>query len=321
MDAAQRDTEKIVACNAFSRLRGKTQVAMFPSNDHVTDRLTHTLKVAMAARRMARRLGLDEDLAEAMAVGHDLGHAPFGHLGESVLATLSPVGFTHSGQSVRVIKYLENDGRGLDVGQVVLDGIATHSKGAGDFMAEEGLEGISPEAQVLRLADALAYLSHDVPDAVRAGLLKQEDLPVEVAQALGHDASSWLTVMVDDVIDATIAATGGGNRQALDRPLKVVMSAPMAVAVMALRDYLFSTVYLPLNHTEPAYAARAVVETLYVYYSTHPGDIPWSHPDADPHRATLDYVSGMTDRFALTTAECLVPGIGAGVQSNTPVAS
>ncbi len=186
----QRDRDRILHTKAFRRLKHKTQVFLAPLGDHFATRLTHTLEVAQIARTISRALNLNEDLTEAIALGHDLGHTPFGHLGEEVLDQLSPQGFRHSQQSLRIVDILEKDGQGLNLTWEVRQGILHHSKPRGDFLADGAMpEGLTLEAQVCRLADALAYLNHDIDDALRAGVIQEEDLPVQVVEHLGSRSS------------------------------------------------------------------------------------------------------------------------------------
>ena len=230
----QVDRDRVLHSKAFRRLKYKTQVFLSPEGDHYRTRLTHTLEVSQVARTMARALRLNEDLTEAIALGHDLGHTPFGHAGERVLAELLPEGFHHVNQSLRVVDLLEKNGRGLNLSWEVRDGILMHSKGQG------ALQGRSPEdipatleGQLVRLSDVIAYVNHDLDDAIRGGLISEDDLPLALRSALGENHSQRLNAMITDLIETTMA--GGYD--------VVQLSAPMAEHVSELRDWLHANVY------------------------------------------------------------------------------
>ena len=209
----QRDRDRIIHTKAFRRLKHKTQVFIAPAGDHYVTRLTHTLEVAQIARTIARALNLNEDLVEAMALGHDLGHTPFGHVGEETLDQLSESGFTHSAQSLRIVELLEKDGEGLNLTWEVRQGILCHSKPRGDFLAAETDEQLTLEGQVLRLADSVAYLNHDIADAFRAGILKAADLPEEVDRVLGDSHSQRINALVSDTVYASWPHRAMGKRR------------------------------------------------------------------------------------------------------------
>src|SRR5450631_1731946 len=233
--AFQRDRDRIIHSKAFRRLKHKTQVFFAPTGDHYRTRLTHTLEVSQIARTIAKVLRLHEELTEAIALGHDLGHTPFGHAGERVLDGLMPGGFNHYVQSLRVIDVLENDGRGLNLTWEVRDGIAKHSKGKSGSpvgMAAE-LRSSTIEGQIMRVADLIAYVNHDIDDATRAGLLKPEDLPRDLVEALGASSSMRIGTLVKDVVTETLA---GGLTE-------IRMSPPILNAVLGLRSFLFDAVY------------------------------------------------------------------------------
>ena len=317
----QRDRDRITHSKAFRRLNHKTQVFLAPLGDHYVVRLTHTLEVAQIARSVARALNLNEDLTEAIVLGHDLGHPPFGHVGEEALAELHPDGFHHSAQSLRVIDHLEKDGCGLNLTWEVRDGIVKHSKSRQSVGAEGFGVAATVEGQIGKLADSIAYLNHDIGDAIRAGLLGEQDLPPEAVAVLGSRHSQRINTMVCDVIDeswqhvradeGSWAQTSDQYQSAVDsiaalatqnRPL-VVMSPRVLEAVDLLRDYLFRTVYaLPGAHRELA-KARRVVAALYRHFCAKPNDLPAEYRaylSHDPvERVVCDYVSGMTDRYAM----------------------
>ena len=301
----QRDRDRIIHSKAFRRLKHKTQVFIAPPGDHFVTRLTHTLEVAQIARTIARALDLNEDLTEAIALGHDLGHTPFGHSGEEALAELLPGGFRHNEQSLRVVKYLEKGGQGLNVTWEVREGIVKHSKMRGDIMAggDSGLPA-TLEGQVVRLADSVAYLNHDIADALRAGLLREEDLPRRARQVLGGRHSQRIDTLVCDIIDASWLAS---SAVAAEGPPCIAMSEDVGAAANELRDFMFENVYLWEGAQAEGRRARQVVHFLFEYYVAHPGQIvsDFVLPGDPPERRAADYIAGMTDRFATSTADRL----------------
>jgi len=298
----QRDRDRIIHSKAFRRLKHKTQVFIAPPGDHFVTRLTHTLEVAQIARTIARALDLNEDLTEAIALGHDLGHTPFGHSGEEALAELLPGGFRHNEQSLRVVKYLEKGGQGLNLTWEVREGIVKHSKARSDLLAE-GDSGLPStlEGQVVRLADSVAYLNHDIADAIRAGLLSEEDLPRRARQVLGTSHSQRIDTLVCDIVDTSWAATG---RVPAEGTPRVTMSEEVGAAANELRDFMFENVYLWEGAQMEGRRARAIVHFLFDYYVKHPGEIvsDFVLPGDPPARRATDYVAGMTDQFAVDTA-------------------
>ena len=300
----QRDRDRIIHSKAFRRLKHKTQVFIAPAGDHFVTRLTHTLEVAQIARTIARALNLNEDLTEAIALGHDIGHTPFGHAGEDALAELLPGGFRHSEQSLRVVTHLEKNGQGLNLTWEVRDGILKHSKPREDILAEgAGLPG-SLEGQVVRLADSVAYLNHDIADAIRAGLLREEDLPRSVRDTLGSGHSRRINSLVCDVIEHSWAASGLVGSDA--KP-QIAVSPKMAAAANELRDFMFEKVYEWEGARREAERARRVVYFLFDRYLAHPNEVAsdFVRPDDPPERRAADYIAGMTDLFAERTAAAL----------------
>jgi dGTPase len=297
----QRDRDRILHSKAFRRLKHKTQVFIAPAGDHFVTRLTHTLEVAQIARTIARALNLNEDLTEAIALAHDIGHTPFGHAGEDALAELLPGGFRHSEQSLRVVTSLEKSGHGLNLTWEVRDGILKHSKPRESILAEGAGVPETLEGQVVRLADSVAYLNHDFADAIRAGLLQEDDLPRRVRATLGSSHSERINALVCDIVDYSWAASGlvGGGA----RP-QIGMSAEMAAAANGLRDFMFENVYLWEGARREAARASRVVYFLLGYYLAHPDEITsdFVQPDDPPERRAADYVAGMTDLFAERTA-------------------
>jgi dGTPase len=277
----QRDRDRIVHCKAFRRLKYKTQVFIDPQGDHYRTRLTHTLETAGISRTVARALRLNEDLTEAIALGHDLGHAPFGHTGEEaldgVLAERFGRGFRHNEQSLRVVEVLERDGRGLNLTVETRDGILNHT-GEGEPATLEG--------RIVRLVDRVAYINHDIDDAVRAGVLRPEELPQEEIALLGSRGSRRIDTLVHDIVEASAEA---GD---------IVQSEEIGRAMLALREFMFERVYLgPAEEGQRALAV-GTVRRIFDRLVEHPEELPPGRPGDLPQRVT-DYVSGMTDRFAL----------------------
>lgn len=278
----QRDRDRIVHSKAFRRLKHKTQVFLSPEGDHYRTRLTHTLEVSQIARTIARALALNEDLTEAIALGHDLGHTPFGHMGEKVLNDICPLGFRHNEQSLRVVEVLEREG-GLNLTWEVRDGILHHT---GDGQAET-LEG-----RVVRMADKVAYISHDIDDAIRGGVLTDYDIPREFAHKLGNRHSQRINSMIWAIIRAS---------QNQD---DILMEPDYYEAMMGLRQFMFEQVYISSEPKREEQKAKGILEGLYRVYLEHPEWIPSSSKKAsssgDVHVIIRDYIAGMSDRFAVT---------------------
>lgn len=312
----QRDRDRVIHTNAFRRLKHKTQVFVAPIGDHFVTRLTHTLEVTQIARTIARSLRLNEDLAEAAALGHDVGHTPFGHIGEQVLDGLYADGFRHNEQSLRVVEVLEKDGAGLNLTHEACQAILHHSKPRGDFLNEDELDQLTLEAQVVRVSDAIAYLAHDIGDAMRAGVLGETDLPTDAREVLGTRHSQRIDSMVSDVVSASWACAGydGAGPSGTPRP-RLAMSPQVSIVVNELREFMFDYVYIPAGAGREGANARVIVEFLYDFFVKNPTEVPeryFQRNDAID-RVALDYISGMTDQFALHTAEGLKPGIASDV--------
>ncbi len=283
----QRDRDRIVHAKAFRRLKHKTQVFLAPEGDHYRVRLTHTLEVSQIARTAARALRLNEDLVEAISLGHDLGHTPFGHLGEQALSPFLGRPFRHNEQSLRVVDYLENDGEGLNLTWEVRDGIVNHTW---SMPAPS-----TPEARIVRFADRIAYVNHDVDDAVRAGVLDQDELPEAAIAILGRTHGERINTLVTDLV---------ANSEGSD---EIRLSAEVFRALDTLRDSLFEQVYLRDSARSEQDKAIALVRSLFAHYLDHPDEVP-----AEYHRAPgdlptriADYIAGMTDRYALRIYEQL----------------
>ena len=290
----QHDRDRILHSKSFRRLKYKTQVFLSPEGDHYRTRLTHTLEVAQIARTVARGLALNEDLTEAIALGHDLGHTPFGHAGERVLAELTPGGFHHVRQSGRVVDLLEREGRGLNLTAEVRDGILKHSKGRGPLL--EGVEGGLPrtlEGRIVRLADIVAYVNHDLDDALRAGLIRPDSVPKNIVATLGGDRGRRIHTMVSDIITESLAVGGA----------QVRMSTAAAEAVIELRDWLYENVYrVPTVHDDFEKASR-ILRELFAFFVERPGVLAENGGRRRPGEAleisVADFIAGMTDRFAM----------------------
>jgi dGTPase len=298
--AFQHDRDRILYSKAFRRLKHKTQVFLAPTGDHYRTRLTHTLEVSQIARTMARALALNEDLTEAIALGHDLGHTPFGHAGEMVLNRLLPGGFRHHEQSLRVVDFLEKDGRGLNLTHEVREGIRHHSKGRGDFLGPvDGAPELTLEARLVRAADLMAYIAHDTDDAVRGGVLDPSGLPAAVRRVLGDRLSRQIDTMVRDLIGQSLPLAGSG----------LAMSPGVAEAMWTLREHLYARVYENRDvHADFERSAKVITELFSrlmddaVFWGRWVGGPPPAEPAAR-RRAAADYLAGMTDRFALHVFE------------------
>ena len=297
--AWQIDRDRIIHTRAFRRLKHKTQVFVAPDSDHVVTRMTHTIEVQQIARTIARALGLNEDLTEAIALGHDLGHTPFGHAGEERLAELLTGGFRHNAQSLRIVELLERDGRGLNLMAETREGIYMHSKELSSVAAEGWGIASTLEGQIVKLADSIAYLNHDIEDAVRAGLLAEGDLPDAVHDTLGTTHSQRIGRLVTDCVEASQAAANAPRSDGS----RIELSADVLHATDELRAFLFERVYLAPPVMEAAERGQRVIEALFTYYERRPDQIEgFSLPDDPPWRRAADYVSGMTDGFALRRA-------------------
>ena len=277
----QRDRDRVIHCKAFRRLKFKTQVFLSPEGDHYRTRLTHTLEVAQVARTIARALRLNEDLTEAIALGHDLGHTPYGHIGERTLNDLLPGGFRHNEQSLRVVEQLENDGAGLNLTWEVRDGILHHS-GAG-FPAT--LEG-----ECVRRADRIAYLNHDLDDALRAGVLKDFELPADCLRVLGSTHSRRIDTMIRDIVDHS------------EGQPHLAMSSQVESAMDGLREFMFEKVYRDGWRDPEERRCDYIIRAMFSYFCDHPGEMPEEYIMITYRdgleRGVADVLSGMTDRYA-----------------------
>ena len=299
--AFQRDRDRIIHSKAFRRLKHKTQVFIAPQGDHYVTRLTHTLEVSQIARTISRALNLNEDLTEAIALGHDLGHTPFGHVGEDVLNEVYHQGFRHNEQSLRVVDLLENDGQGLNLTWEVRDGIVNHSKTRVEVLGRDWGKVNTLEGEVCKLADTVAYINHDIDDAVRASIITEDDLPLSAITVLGSSHSQRINNIVCDIIESSWAVRGN---DVIATPA-ITMSPRILEATNALREFLFDRVYNPRSTVKEAEKAREVIRLLYKYFNEHEDRLPPEYrfySDGTEQRV-VDYIAGMTDQYALRIAE------------------
>ncbi len=298
----QRDRDRIIHCKAFRRLKHKTQVFIAPLGDHYVTRLTHTLEVSQIARTIARALDLNEDLTEAISLGHDLGHTPFGHVGEDVLNRLYQRGFRHNEQSLRVVDLLENNGQGLNLTWEVRDGILNHSKTRVDILGRGWGKVNTLEGEVCKLADTVAYINHDIDDGIRAGIITENDLPLPAMTILGSAHSQRVNTMVCDIIDCSWAASG---RDTSANPA-IGMNHQVLEATNNLRDFLFARVYDVHSAQQQAAEAREILRLLYGYFTEHEGSLPAEYrADGDERgrQGAVDYIAGMTEQYAVSMVE------------------
>jgi dGTPase len=284
--AFQRDRDRIIHCKAFRRLKHKTQVFISPEGDHYRTRLTHTLETCMIARTVARALGLNEDLTEAVALGHDLGHPPFGHIGESVLDACMRerygTGFKHNEHSLRVVERIERDGRGLNLTEQVRDGILHHT-GPGKPATLEG--------RIVKLVDRIAYINHDIDDAVRAGVLDPAELPQAEIAVLGRTGSKRIDTLVQDLVERSAEARD------------IAQSDEVGGAMLRLRKFMFQRVYLTPDAQRELPRVERMLRALFAHYTENPPPSPVA--DATPEQRVVDYLAGMTDRFAVRAFSAL----------------
>ena len=299
--AFQRDRDRIIHSNAFRRLKHKTRVFIAPLGDHYVTRLTHTLEVSQIARTISRALNLNEDLTEAIALGHDLGHTPFGHVGEEALNELCPGGFRHNEQSLRVVDLLEKDGQGLNLTWEVRDGILNHSKGQIDILGEGWAEVGTIEGEVVKMADIVAYVNHDISDAIRADIITENDLPDSTVRSLGHSSSQRINTLVCDIVNYSAVNIGNANLE----KLTIGMSPQVLEAANSLRDFLFDRVYNPSLVNKDTEKAQEAVYLLYSYFLRHEEKLPQEYTFREDTigRRVTDYIAGMTDQYALRIAE------------------
>ena len=293
-----RDRDRIIHCKAFRRLKHKTQVFMIPEGDHYRTRLTHTLEVSQIARTISKALHLNEDLTEAIALGHDLGHTPFGHCGEAVLNDILPNGFEHCKQSLRVVELLERHGKGLNLTKEVRDGILNHRTSGKPF---------TMEGKVVRISDKIAYINHDVDDAISAKLIKEEDLPIDIREALGMDVRERINTLISDIID-----------QSHNKP-EIIQSEKIKDAMNNLRKWLFANLYKNTKATSEESKAQDLVYKLYDYFFKNPEKLTEEYKNLiargeSKEQVVADYIAGMTDDYAIFTFEKLFVPVGWKIQ-------
>ncbi len=284
----QRDRDRIIHCKAFRRLKHKTQVFLAPAGDHYRTRLTHTLEVSQIARTVAVSLRLNESLTEAIALGHDLGHTPFGHAGEDALNSVCLEGFTHFEQSIRVVELLEKKGEGLNLTKEVRDGIVNHrTSGTPSTM----------EGKIVRLSDKIAYINHDIDDAIRAKILREEDIPKEYTDILGNTKQKRLNTMIYDIVN-----------NSMDKP-DIIMSNEIENAMKGLRKFMFENVYSNNVAKGEEFKAKSMLKSMYEYYMEHINELPEeyiymiSDKGQKEERVVCDYIAGMSDQYAVAQFE------------------
>ena len=305
--AFQHDRDRIIHSKSFRRLKHKTQVFLTPMGDHYRTRLTHTLEVSQIARTIAKALRLNEDLTEAVSLGHDLGHTPFGHAGEDTLNEIVPGGFNHADQSLRVVDLLEKDGKGLNLTFEVREGILKHTKGKGEILCEDpGTMSSTLEGQVVRIADIIAYINHDIDDAIRGGIMSSDDMPGHCLKVLGDTHSKRINTMVSDIIQETLRSGG--------RELSI--SKEVLTGMWDLREFLWEHVYENEAVHSDFYKAIKILRELYLYLVDHPDyflTLTKMESFGDSlERSVCDFLAGMTDRYAFNLYEKLflpLPGV------------
>jgi dGTPase len=288
----QRDRDRIIHCNSFRRLKHKTQVFIAPIGDHYVTRLTHTLEVSQIARTISRALNLNEDLTESISLGHDLGHTPFGHTGEEVLNEVFAGGFRHNEQSLRIVDFLENNGRGLNLTWEVRDGIVNHSKTrVTEILGSAWGKAGTVEGEICKIADVVAYINHDIDDAIRANIISEGQLPAAATGLLGHSRADRINAMVCDIIETSELPS-------------ILMSDPIRKATQTLLEFLYERVYIFSSAQPDAENARTVVRSLYQFFIENPECLPTEFGAYEDRveRKTVDYIASMTDQFALRKA-------------------
>ena len=289
----QRDRDRILHSKAFRRLKHKTQVFLAPEGDHYRTRLTHTLEVAQISRTIAKALLLNEDLTEAIALGHDLGHTPFGHAGERALNRICPIGFEHHVQSIRVVEFLENHGKGLNLAKEVRDGIKNHQT--------EGRPS-TLEGKIVRLCDKIAYINHDIDDAIRGKIILEDEIPREYTDILGGSLGKRIDILIHDIIANS------------EKQNDVLMSPEIEAAMHHLREFMFQSVYTNKKAKGQEDQAERLLEQLFIYYEAHLEKLPEEYlfrmeeRNEPSHRMVCDYIAGMTDRYAVAKfKELMIP--------------
>jgi dGTPase len=298
--AFQHDRDRIIHSKSFRRLKHKTQVFLAPMGDHYRTRLTHTLEVSQIARTISKALHLNEDLTEAISLSHDIGHTPFGHAGEDTLNEIVPGGFNHADQSLRVVDLLERDGKGLNLTFEVRDGISKHSKGRGDVLCEDpAWMAMTLEGQIVRVADIIAYINHDIDDALRGGVISQNDIPRDCLKRLGDTHSKRINTMVNDIITETLRSGNG----------RLHITESILSAILNLRDFLWDRIYESETVHGDFHKAAKILKELYYHLMDHPEYfltlIEKESLYDSLERCVCDFLAGMTDRYAFNLYEKL----------------
>lgn len=287
------DRDRIIHCKSFRRLKHKTQVFIRTFGDHYRTRLTHTLEVNEIARTIAVGIGLNEDLVEAIALGHDLGHVAFAHIGEEVLDEFLKEGFRHNEQSVRVVRYLENEGKGLNLTEEVIDGILNHS-GLRNQKSKGGAKTL--EGRIVQYSDKIAYINHDIDDSVRAGIIKEDDIPSEISEVLGSTHSERVKILVSDLIK-------NSTKNIKEGKVEVGLSEDVETAMRALRNFMFKNVYLSRELEDEREKAKFILRQLISYYMDNVDEMPPLYRkiviEEGKERAVADYIAGMSDDYCL----------------------
>ena len=306
-NAFQIDRDRIIHTNSFRRLKHKSQVFVAPKGDHYTTRLTHVIEVSQIGRTIARALNLNEDLVEAASLGHDLGHTPFGHIGESALNNILSDGFHHSIHSVKIIESLEKNGKGLNLTDYVIEAIRRHSKKQGEFLTKNAVLGMSLEAQIVRISDALAYLSHDIEDAKRSGFLNHKNIPQDLIYFFDISRSERINIFVTDVVLNSWDCTGKTSTK--DPYIK--MSDEFSKTMTLLRNFMFENFYLPVSDSKQGKIATKIINLLFSYYDENFSSMPhkYSQYDIEKNEKISNFICGMTDLYAINIAEKISPGI------------
>jgi dGTPase len=298
--AFQHDRDRIIHSKSFRRLKHKTQVFLVPAGDHYRTRLTHTLEVSQIARTISKAIRLNEDLTEAISLGHDIGHTPFGHAGEDTLNGIIPGGFNHADQSLRVVDLLERDGQGLNLTYEVREGISKHSKGRGKILCEDAASTASTlEGQVVRIADIIAYINHDIDDAIRGGVISQKDIPDRCLNRLGDTHSKRINTMVNDIVTETLLVEDG----------KLHLTEEVLSAILELRDFLWDRIYENEMVHADFHKAAKILKELYQYFMDHSDTFLFLIEKEALYdsleRCVCDFLAGMTDRYAFNLYEKL----------------
>lgn len=294
----QHDRDRIIHSKSFRRLKHKTQVFLAATGDHYRTRLTHTLEVSQIARTISKALRLNEDLTEAISLGHDIGHTPFGHAGEDTLNAIISGGFSHADQSLRVVDLLERDGQGLNLTFEVRDGISKHSKGRGEILCQDpAMMAATLEGQVVRIADIIAYINHDIDDAVRGRVISQKDIPVRCIRSLGETHAKRINTMVNDIITETLRLEDG----------KLHLTEEVLSAIVELREFLWDRIYENEMVHADFHKAAKILRELYQYFRDHPDAFLFFIEKESLYdsleRCVCDFLAGMTDRYAFNLYE------------------